>query len=98
MLICWYIGHETGRLIGVFWKEGDEHPQFLAFNIAGDGALLLDDEGEFYTWDMLFDRLRQSPKNYYAPSMAYVFNGYVDPSTRVCGKIIPFPTNNKKPA
>jgi hypothetical protein len=95
MLICWYIGPESGRLMGVFWKEGEEVPWFMAFNIAKNGALSFDDEGDFPTWGELFDLMRRSPKNCYLPSMAYVFSGCVNSVPRDYGKVIQFPQTTK---
>jgi len=91
MLICWYIGPETGRLIGMFWREGEEVPCFLAYNIRENGILSYNNKGVLDAWGDLFDNIRLSPKSYYTPSMAYVFSGCINSAPRDNGKIIPFP-------
>jgi hypothetical protein len=90
MLICWYIGNETGRLVGAYWKEGEQVPRALAYNIAENGLSFFR-ESAFNTWDELFYRLRLSPKAYRTPSMAHVFSDCVNSVPRDNGKIIQFP-------
>jgi len=90
MLLCWYIGQKTGRLLGAYWNPNDEHPYILAYNIKGE-HLFFDDRTKIDTWDNLFSYLRQSPKSHYTPSMAYVFSACADADQRDKGKIIQFP-------
>ena len=95
MLICWYIGNISGRLIGVYWKEKEEAPWFLTYENAGNGTLSLYHKMRFKTWSELFYCFWLSPKSYYAPSMAHVFNSRILAPCS-CGKIIQFPNKSKE--
>jgi hypothetical protein len=91
LLACWYIGPETGRLIGAYVSSKDRDTiQYYAYNIR-EGQLEFSCRG-FLTIDELFDRLRNSPEVYCTDVMPWVIGIQKNPPGRVAGgTIVPFP-------
>jgi len=93
VLICWYIGPETGRLFGVYWSSsgGQEHLKFIAYKISDKGSFKYDDHDEYDNLDELLSLLRKKPEAYYTEHMNYIVCGIGNPpKKKACCKIIPF--------
>jgi len=87
-LLCWYTGHETGRLYGVYQSPSYEHPVADAYIIAGDGSLEYDEHVPYEEWDELLESLRKATELHCTGYLPY-FMGLTD-SQPGCGKVIPF--------
>jgi len=89
-LILWYIGPETGRLLG-FYKDFIFGETVLrSYYINEDGSFKYDETMKF-NFDELYDIIRKLPEVYCTEYMPY-FLGITDkkPSRKGYGKIIPF--------
>jgi len=89
-LICWYIGPETGRLLGVYCSEQMESPEVDAYNIGERGVLMFDDAKIRVGWNKLLDWLRIAPESCCTEFMGYFMGFGRLPGRKDCGKVIPF--------
>lgn len=91
ILICWYIGADTGRLIGVYWQPSEAYPEMDGYIIAEDDSLQFDESAEYYNWDELLVQLRRAPEQFCADYLPYCMGVISNPPGRKDkGKIIPF--------
>jgi hypothetical protein len=79
VMLCWYIGDETGRLAGVYQSQTEKHQIVDLYNFVGDGSFKLDETVRFVTWDQLLYRLKKTPEQYctgYLPYFMGITNNY----------------------
>ena len=96
ILICWYIGPDTGRLFGVYWDSNRNEAVIYAYVIK-DGAF---EYNNFYQvdWLDLQDKIKKTPDLYCTEYMAYFMSwGNYPGKQKDSGKIIPFSTSYTKP-
>jgi len=102
ILICWYIGNETGRLFGIYWNRQTKETTLKAYDIKKDGLfehyITLQvvhaneqPKSEYCIWGEIQDRLRKSPEVYCTEYMEFYLGIGIDPSMGNYGKVIPFP-------
>jgi hypothetical protein len=89
-LICWYIGPDTGRLIGAYCWLNTEYPEAEIFAIKEDGSLAFDDYAKYETWDELQSTIRRAPELYCTDYMPYFMGVGNLPGWKSYGKVIPF--------
>ena len=97
VLACWYIGHETGRIICVYCPLYYAPPayKFKTWKINKDGEFIKDNEG-YVKLDSIFYNLSQSKKSHLTEYFPYFSQLEAQPPEKIQrGKIINF-TGAKK--
>jgi len=93
--ICWYIGPDSGRLIGLYWDISKEKVIMRPY-FQNNGVLEYDKEGEgWVVWQDVWDNIRISPEVYCAEYMAFFLGIQAKPPKKDHCKILQFPSARK---
>jgi len=94
--ICWYIGHETGRLLGLYWDTKYEKV-FIRAYFQNNDELEIDKNGDgWIDWQKAWDCIRLSSEVYCSEYLAFFIGIQKAPPKKETCKILQFPSAKLK--